>query len=87
MTVFEKFKSKNIDELAEWLDEYCMFDDAPWIHWWDKNYCNNCDGIWDDINCYAWCELNDDKCKFFQDMDYMPDNKQIIKMWLESECL
>ena len=33
---------------------------------------------------FAWCELNG-KCKFFKDMDDIPDVKQIIKMWLESD--
>ena len=38
MTVFESFKTKNIDELAEWLSEHCMFDTAPWWNFWDENY-------------------------------------------------
>lgn len=29
MTVFEKIKSMNIDEFAEWFDEYCAHDDDP----------------------------------------------------------
>lgn len=88
MTVYEYFKSKSIDELAEWLDEH-VIDDSPWISWWDNKYCKKCDSIYcEDGDCgngeYGWCELNG-KCKFFQDMDNIPDNKQIIKMWLERE--
>lgn len=91
MTVLDNFKKKDIDELVEWLDEYCVFDTAPWIKWWDKKYCDNCESITKYVPEffremeYAWCELNNDKCKFFQDMSEIPDNKQIIKMWLMSE--
>lgn len=90
MIVFDSFKNKDIDELVEWLDEYCYFDRAPWLDWWDKNYCNNCDveisyvsETNDELEC-AWCELNH-RCKFFDEMDDIPDDKQIIKMWLLSE--
>lgn len=96
MTVFESFKTKNVDEIAEWLDKNGIYDGSPWMHWWDKNYCSKCETVIDYVpddegeetwhigmEC-AWCELHD-KCRFFQDMDDMPDNKQIIKLWLESE--
>ena len=33
--------------------------------------------------CY-WCEL-ENKCKYFLDLDEVPDNKMIIKMWLKLE--
>lgn len=92
MTVFQKIKNMDTDELAEWLDEHGAYDDAPWFRWWDENYCKKCKpviGKYKDFDRemeFAWCELNDDRCKFFQDMDEMLSNKQIIKMWLESEC-
>ena len=85
MTVFEKFQSKNIDELIEWLDEYCVFDYAPWMKWYDETYCKNCEPEIRDRTEYAWCELNDNKCKYFQDMDRLPNNKQVIRLWLERE--
>lgn len=88
--VFDKFKSMNIDELAEWLDKYGMFDNSPWMSWFDQKYCKNCE----DIMCKyedserefpcSYCELNGN-CKFFPDLDEVPDNKMSIKMWLESE--
>lgn len=102
MTIFESIKSKNIDEFAEWLDKYGIYDDSPWNKWWDKNYCQKCEAVtierkeyaritgwrnWynycGDIEC-AWCEINK-KCKYFQDLDYIPDNEEIIKIWLKSE--
>ena len=91
MTVFEMIKSHNIEELVEWLDGYEVSDNTPWIKWWDENYCKKCEAEVDyvpalDAECEcAWCELNG-KCKFFKDMDDIPDNKTMIKMWLESEC-
>lgn len=88
--VFDKFKSINIDEMAEWLDQYGMFDNSPWMTWFDQQYCKNCE----DVVCkyendkkefhYSYCEFNGN-CKFFPDLDESPDNKMIIKMWLESE--
>lgn len=90
MTVFESIKTKNIDELVDWFNEHCDFDSAPWWKWWDKNYCNNCKSEVGHISEigremeFAWCELHDN-CKFFKDMDNIPNTKQIIKMWLMSE--
>jgi hypothetical protein len=80
-----------IDALAEWLDKYGQFDSSPWMNWFTENYCNKCESI----ECHypdseykfhcSWCELNDNKCKFFPDADEAPNNKKIIKLWLESE--
>lgn len=92
MTIFENLKIKNIDEVAEWMSENCSSDDSPWWEWWDKHYCKKCESI----SCFVpafgreadctWCELNDNKCKFFPDMGEMPNEKEIVRMWLESEC-
>ena len=92
MTVLENFKTRNIDELAEWFDKYIAFDDAPWWKYWDKNYCNRCEAV---ITCVpefdeyehkvAYCELNGN-CKHFKEIDEIPDNKHIIKLWLESKA-
>lgn len=90
MTVFENIKSKNIDELVEWLDKYCNFESAPYMDWWDKNYCSKCEPeVVEDPDvggeiCDMYCELHD-KCKYFEDMDDIPSVKECIKMWLESE--
>ena len=85
MTVFESFKANNIDELAEWLDKYIVcIDEAPWTLWWDKNYCKKCAAEVVNFDEYGYCELHD-KCRFFQDMYDVPDNKCVIKLWLESE--
>lgn len=90
MNKFEKIKSANIDELVEWMSEYCDYDNAPWWDWWDKKYCKKCqpeigryEGHETDME-FSWCELYG-KCKFFQEMDNIPDVKQTIKMWLEIE--
>ena len=85
MTVLEDIKSKNIDEFVEWLDANVSFDVAPYMRWFDNNYCRRCE---EEVNeagheC-GWCELNE-KCKFFQELNDIPNTKQIIKMWLETE--
>ena len=91
MTIFELIKSKDVDELVEWFDSYEVSDTTPWVLWWDENFCKKCDVEYSYVKelnnvceC-AWCELNG-KCKFFKEMNGIPDNKQVIKMWLESEC-
>ena len=88
---FEHLKSMSIEELAAWLDEHGQFDNSPWMTWWNQTYCKNCP----DIMCHyedsdyefpcAYCELHDNKCMFFPDMDEIPDCEQIVKMWLEVE--
>lgn len=87
MTIFENIKLKNIDELAQWISEYAVTGGCPWDNWFDKNYCNKCETVIVDGSEYAWCELNC-KCRYFQDMDDVPNYERIIKMWLEldGEC-
>ena len=89
MTMFEKLRSKNIDELADWLDKYGNFEDSPWVDWWNDNYCAKCQckiveyhGIKLEI---SWCETHHGKCKFFKDMDEAPSGRDIVKMWLVTE--
>jgi hypothetical protein len=91
-----------IDELAEWLDKNCMFDNSPWLNSFNEKYCEKCESIKckyvdaeeklgitpfsysGEIEC-AYCEL-ENKCRFFQELDDVPDNKEMIKMWLEEEA-
>lgn len=88
MTVFDGFKSKNIDELAEWFDKHSNGDDS-WIRWFDKKYCRNCECIPIDESMpwreCAYCEVHN-KCRFFPEMEEAPSCKQIAKLWLESEA-
>lgn len=90
MTVLEIFQSKRIDELVEWFDESIVCDGSPWIEWFDTKYCKDCEpeiGYISYLNKEAecnWCELHG-KCKYFKDLNSVPDNKQTIKLWLESE--
>lgn len=87
MTVFDMIQNKNIDELADWINEYFAFDSAPYWDWWDEKYCKKCEAIiaTDDEAEFAYCEVYNN-CRFFKDMNDIPDHKQIIKMWLESEA-
>ena len=89
MNNFEYIKSMNIDELAAWLDkQFEWFYDSPWEEWWSKNYCNKCESEIVKIEGrkvpVGWCELHD-KCKYFQELDGIPDSKQVCKIWLEKE--
>lgn len=91
MTHFEEFKNMDIDALAEWLDEHGQFDNSPWTSWFDQKYCKNCEPVMchypnstHEFPC-SWCELNDNKCKYFPELAQIPSNKETIKMWLQTE--
>ena len=90
MKIFDTIKNKNIDEFAEWLDRYGQYDGSVWDEWFAGNYCRKCESESVYVEAFnrkcecSWCELHN-KCKFFQDKEDVPDSKQIIKMWLESE--
>lgn len=85
MTIYEKIKSMDINEYTEWFEANCSHNDDPSIKWFDETYCQKCESIFKDGHEYAYCELNH-KCRFFENMNDVPDSKQTIKMWLESEC-
>lgn len=89
MKVIDQMKCMSVDEFIDWLDKYIAFDSAPWMYWYDKNYCQKCEPVikYDDSGGsmeYAWCEMHG-KCKFFEHMSEVPSTKETIKMWLESE--
>lgn len=85
MNNFKNFQSMTMEELIDWLDEYGDFDNAPWNKHFDDNYCKKCEPIVGHYGGeYAPCEFTN-KCVFFEDMDEVPDHKQVIKMWLELE--
>ena len=90
MNNFERLKSISVEELSKWIDTLGQFDNSLWITWFDQKYCKSCEDIickYEDgereFPC-SYCELNGN-CKFFPDFDEVPDNKKIIKMWLETE--
>lgn len=96
MTVFENIHSKNLEELVDWLDKNGAYNESPWEKWFNKNYCRKCGSVtidsaidchgdyWKSCHEFAWCELNH-KCRYFEDMKRIPNRRQTIKLWLESE--
>ena len=101
MSNFEKLKSMSMEDLAAWLDKNGIIDNSPWLEDFNNKYCANCESVMckyenaeaavgfkpyfsdDEIEC-AWCEIYK-KCRFFPDMDKVPDGVEMAKMWLESE--
>ena len=84
-------KSKSLDDFAEWLWINCdNGDETPWLDWWNERYCENCEAIKckiEGINreqLFSHCELHE-VCRFFPELGRVPDNFDIIKMWLDSE--
>ena len=98
MTIYEQFTAMSVEELSRWLDKHGQFDGSPWMLWFEKNYCKKCESIKcsyitakeklgiepfyeRSVEC-TYCEL-EKKCKFFPDIDDVPDNRDIIEMWLK----
>lgn len=90
MNNFEKLQSMSTEEFSAWLNQNGMWDNSPWSIWLDQKYCQNCEEVIckspDDSRNYicSYCEIYD-KCRFFPEHEDVPDGKEIIKMWLESE--
>ncbi len=97
MTNFENLKKMSIEDLAVWLDKYGMFDSSPWSEFFNREYCEKCEAVechyedakkigltpfYDDTIECAYCEVYG-KCKFFHELDNIPDNRAVIKLWLE----
>ena len=95
MNNLKKLQSMNIDQLIDFLNTNGHHN-AVWWEWFEEKYCNECapeigyindvDGehTWQ-IGCMcSYCETHAN-CRFFPDMDDVPDNKETIKLWLESE--
>jgi hypothetical protein len=98
MTRYEAFKSLPIDELAKLLSDM-ISGDAPWNDWFTNKHCDGCEtivipaenvkevlgfepmNIKETYEC-AYCEVHD-KCKFFPDLDSIPSDEAVCKMWLE----
>lgn len=101
MTHFEKiFKDATPESIAEFLDCNGMWDNSPWLNWWDKQYCSKCDTV-ELTNCQAKELLGIEspfegvnlvgsfcevykKCRYTD--DHEPTSKEIIEAWLNSQC-
>ena len=101
MNNFEKLKAMSVEDLAAWLDKNGIIDNSPWLEDFNNKYCANCESImckYEDIKgsigfqpyfsergieC-AYCEIYK-KCRYFEDMDEVPDGKEMVRLWLNSE--
>ena len=85
----------SLDELAQWLDQNGEFDGSPWLKYFEKNYCSNCESIKGEVFFpgdtkpteveFAYCEANK-LCKFFEGIGHDVDNLHMIKLWLVAEA-
>lgn len=91
MNNYTRIVNKSVGELTEWLDKYGSLEETPWIKWFSNKYCEKC--LVEEIRfsesdkrtpC-SWCEIHH-KCRFFQDKEEIPDNKEIILMWLMEDA-
>ena len=101
MTNFDKLKSMTVEELAKFIDDNGMYDDTPWMNWWDENYCNKCESVIlnleDTKKILELSPLFEDdetecaycevhhKCRYFPELEEEPSMLDIVKMWLEAE--
>lgn len=102
MNNFEKLQSMSMDEFAKWLHKHGIVDNGPWDNHFNKTYCDKCESVmckaadvesvlgfklfpWEDEAECGYCEVNH-KCRFFPDMDDVPDSVEMIKLWLKAEA-
>lgn len=95
MNNFKHLQSISIDQLVEFLDTNGN-QDAIWWKWFDEKYCDRCEPVMvyvdDDDGENVWkteCECSyceeHNKCRFFPEIEDVPDSKETIKLWLEAE--
>ena len=95
MNNLKNLQIMNIDQLVEFLDTNGHLDGICW-KCFEETYCDNCptetvyidehegEHIWKTECECTYCEVHD-KCRFFTEMDDVPDSKETIKLWLEAE--
>lgn len=79
---YGKLIRMSLDEMAEFLDKVSIWDNAPWIEWFDKTYCSECPGVEMDGHVYARCELHNENypCKCGELCDC--ESVEMIRQWL-----
>lgn len=90
MTNLQQIRCYSLGQLVKWLDKIAIVE-SPWMNMFDSLYCKKCEPIMchyeetpeHEFPC-AYCEL-ENKCRYFPDMDRVPNNEDIIKMWLERD--
>ena len=88
-----------VDSLAKFICRlFKNSDEVPWEQWFDKKYCKQCpviktDAPRDESGYYLWgcvpvtcayCEQNSN-CRYFPEIDHIPDTEEVLKMWLNQE--
>ena len=90
MNNYERIRAMTINDMAEFFDDKWSYDYDPAIEWWDDTYCSKCESVKRYVDVvdremdFAWCEVNG-VCKYFPELDEVPNRKRIMKLWLESE--
>ena len=100
MTNFEKLKSMSLEDFATFIDKHSMYDNTPWMNWWDKNYCDKCESI--KLNYEETQKILQivpffkestiecaycevhGRCRYFPNIEETPSMQEIVKMWLEA---
>lgn len=87
MTQLEKLQTGTLREVAEFLDEKCWNDSAPWTVWFNRRYCHDCPVIkakvieLDRYSDFSYCEL-EDTCRYF---DHILTGVEMCEEWLKTE--
>lgn len=90
MTNFEYIQAMPQEDFIDFLEKACSSDAGPWEEWFGNKYCNNCPPIivsteisHAKMKC-GWCEIYG-FCKFFTELGRVPNDKDVLKRWLEQE--
>lgn len=99
MTIYDKFTTSTKESLAKWIADFGNHDDAPWMKWFDRTYCQKCESeivtrdesesklgfqlLFVTKTECSYCEVYKE-CRFFPNRP-APEIEEIIRMWLEQE--
>lgn len=98
MNQYDYITSLNKEQLIDWLDTYADSDISPWRRWFDENYCSKCEPIkcsyaeCEKLNIKPFYKSNlicsycewEKKCKYFPDLEEVPNSRKMIELWLET---
>ena len=88
MTGYEKIKAMTIEEIADFLSEiFYSCNENDITNWFEQNYCDKCPTV-KIIKCVDCPNLVNEEwheCEFEGNCPHYKTDKDMIKLWLESE--
>lgn len=88
MTNRDVIKNFSEEDFINWLVNFNLVEDSPWLQWLDDAYCKRCQRISGRIegsdydHFFSPCEFGADECPFkVADLE----DRELIKLWLDAK--